>query len=100
MDSERTMCTHRAGDHKKGKELVEQRRKDQESGRWCDQKRKFEVGGKKAATNAQSLRCDCFQLEWKNKIIILMCKSSGNTARRIIDKDDNQEIKVERSTGD
>ena len=35
MDSERTMCTHRAGDHKKGKKLVEQRRKDQESGRWC-----------------------------------------------------------------
>ena len=29
-----------------------------------------------------------------------MCKSFGNTARRIIDKDDNQEIKVERSTGD
>lgn len=69
MDSERTMCTHRAGDHKKGKELVEQRRKDQESGRWCDQKRKFEVGGKKAATNAQSLRCDCFQLEWKNRLL-------------------------------
>ena len=36
----------------------------------------------------------------EKQIIIMMCKSSGNTARRIIDKDDNQEIKVERSTGD
>lgn len=29
-----------------------------------------------------------------------MCKSSGDMPRRIIDKDDNQEIKVERRTGD
>ena len=50
------MCTHRAGDHKKSKELVEPRRKNQESGRWCGQKRKCEVGKNKAVRNAQSLR--------------------------------------------
>lgn len=94
------MCTHRAGDHKKGKELVEQRRKDQESGRQCDQKRKFDVTKIRAVISAQSLRCDCFQAGMEKQIIILMCKSSGNMPRRIIDKDDNQEIKVERSTGD